>query len=375
MRVPTWLLILGLLVACGPGEPAETNPSGSTSPDVPSIEGAEPSSSEVPSPLAGTNWRLVELQSMDDATGTRTPDDPDAYILRLDADGSASLRLDCNRGTGRWSVEPGSDPDSGSFTFGPLAVTRALCPPPTLGEELAAQAEYVRSFLLQDGRLYLSLLADGGIQVWEPTGAGGEGDGGVPQAPEEGGPMAWTVRGDSAAGVSVRSQADAASEEIVRHPPGTTLDNLGCERVVETVWCYVQELGGGPVGYVTAAEVAPAISPDGSVAMGPDDSALRAGRGEFDATGTIPCAREAEGPTTSCPFGVARAGGGYATVVVELAGGGERTLYFSLGRPIGLGTSEADPTGEFSARREGDLHLIHVGAERYEVPDAAVLGG
>jgi len=54
--------------------------------------------------------------------------------------------------------------------------------------------------------------------------------------------MAWTVRGDSAAGVAVRARADPASEAIVRHPRGTTLDNLGCEWVVETVWCYRQEM-------------------------------------------------------------------------------------------------------------------------------------
>ena len=50
-------------------------------------------------------------------------------------------------------------------------------------------------------------------------------------------------------------------------------------------------------------------------------------------------------------------------------------IYFSLGRPIGVGTSEADPTGPFSARKEVDLHFIRVGEERYEIPDAVVLGG
>ena len=42
--------------------------------------------------------------------------------------------------------------------------------------------------------------------------------------------------------------------------------------------------------------------------------------------------------------------------------------------PIGVSTSEANP-GEFSATKEGDVHIIHVGDERYEVFDAVVLGG
>ncbi len=38
--------------------------------------------------LAGTDWRLVEFQSMDDVTGTVRPEDPSLYTLRLKADGT-----------------------------------------------------------------------------------------------------------------------------------------------------------------------------------------------------------------------------------------------------------------------------------------------
>ena len=63
---------------------------------------------------------------------------------------------------------------------------------------------------------------------------------------------------------------------------GTIFDNLGCQRVDTQVWCDVQKLGGGPRGYLPAGILKPAVSPDGSVAEGPQDSALRAGRGDFD---------------------------------------------------------------------------------------------
>jgi heat shock protein HslJ len=117
--------------------------------------------------LAGTSWRLVEFQSMDDAVGTTRPDDPALYTLTLDADGTAALRLNCNRASGTWTAAPTGDGTSGGFTFGPLAMTRAFCPPPSMDQSIAAQAEFVRSFVLRDGRLYLSLMADGGILVWE----------------------------------------------------------------------------------------------------------------------------------------------------------------------------------------------------------------
>ncbi len=120
-------------------------------------------------PLAGTEWQLVHFQSMDDAIGTIRPADPAQFTMRLNADGTVNLRLDCNRANGSWSAESSGDGDSGSFSFGRLAVTRALCPPPNLDERIARDSEYVRTFLLRDGRLHLSLMADAGIYTWEPV--------------------------------------------------------------------------------------------------------------------------------------------------------------------------------------------------------------
>jgi hypothetical protein len=137
----------------------------------------------------------------------------------------------------------------------------------------------------------------------------------------------------------------------------------------------VQPLGGGPVGFVASEFVEPAVSPNGAVMRGPDDSAYRAGQEDFDARGQVRCAQQADQPMIWCEFQVARAGGGYATVVVTLPDGRSRDLYFRMGIAIGAGTSEADNPGEFSMSREGDTTLIRVGEERYEIPDAVILGG
>jgi hypothetical protein len=110
---------------------------------------------------------------MDDAQGVTRPRDPARYTLRLGKDGRAALQLDCNRAMGQWTVNPSADPTNGSFRFGPLATTRALCPPPSIGGNLARQLGYVRGYLLRDGRLFLSLMADGGILVWEPLAQAG----------------------------------------------------------------------------------------------------------------------------------------------------------------------------------------------------------
>ncbi len=323
--------------------------------------------------LAGTAWRLVEFQSMDDATGTVRPQDSSLYTMRLHGDGTVQMRLNCNQANGSWSATPSSDTASGGFEFGPLAMTRAFCPPPSMDASIAAQAQYIRSYLIRDGRLYLGLMADGGIYAWEPLKDDTVATV-IPAAPEAGGPRNWEVSGVSRA-LRLREEPSAVAAVIARYRPGTILDNLGCRQVQGRVWCDVQQLGGGPRGFVAAEFLKPAVSPDGSVAVGPDDSALRAGQGQFDAIGQLPCAQGQGQPMGQCAFGVARAGGGYATVVVKRPDGRQRIIFFRMGRPIGADTSQAEGFPEFRATKEGDLNLIRIGSERYEIPDAVVLGG
>jgi heat shock protein HslJ len=320
--------------------------------------------------LAGTHWRLVEFQSMDDATGTQRPRDGTLYTMWLHGDGSVTMQLDCNRARGAWSVEASEDASSGRFTFGPLASTRALCPPPSMDQSILAQFPYIRSYLLKDGRLYLSLMADGGIYVWAAD-TDRSSAAAIPAAPDAGGPRNWEVT----TVLNLREQPDVSARILGRFARGAILDNLGCRRLPDRVWCEVQMLGGGPVGFVAAEYLRVARSPDGSAAMGPDDSASRAGQGMFDASGSLPCAFAEAGLMTECDFGVARSGGGYATVVVRKPDGRTRAIFFRMGRPVGADDSEADGRGAFQATRDGDTHRIRVGQERYEIVDAIVLGG
>jgi heat shock protein HslJ len=124
-------------------------------------------------PLAGTRWQLVSIQSMDDAQGTVRPSEPARYTLEFGADGRVAVRLDCNRGSATWQAQPaaqgGSDRASGQLLMGPLATTRAMCPPDSLAPRLASSWPYVRSYLIEAGHLHLSLMADGGVLTWSPA--------------------------------------------------------------------------------------------------------------------------------------------------------------------------------------------------------------
>ena len=48
-----------------------------------------------------------------------------------------------------------------------MGMTRALCPPRSLHDHLVKQWPHVRSYVIREGRLYLSLMADGGIYEFE----------------------------------------------------------------------------------------------------------------------------------------------------------------------------------------------------------------
>jgi para-nitrobenzyl esterase len=120
---------------------------------------------QVPPPqaLGGTSWQLVKFQGGDRAVAA--PDDKSKYTVAFLADGTLNMRIDCNRGRGGWkSAGPGQ------LEFGPMAITRAECPPGSLHDHIVKRWPYVRSYVIKDGRLFLSLMADGGIYEFERRG-------------------------------------------------------------------------------------------------------------------------------------------------------------------------------------------------------------
>jgi hypothetical protein len=95
---------------------------------------------------------------------------------------------------------------------------------------------------------------------------------------------------------------------------------------------------------------------------------------QYHATGNIPCSTAGGQPTGSCPFGVTREGNGTGMVTITKPDGRTRTIFFEKGKATGYDMSQADP-GKFKAEKKGDLSIIHIGEERYEIPDAVIFGG
>jgi para-nitrobenzyl esterase len=128
----------------------------------PAPEAVTPEKSTPAGGLEGTSWRLVEIAMSDGVT--RPAIERSRYTIGFGASEVLHVRFDCNRGHGSWKS---SGP--GNLEFGPLSLTRAMCPPGSLHDQLVRQWPHVRSYLLKDGRLYLSLMADGGTIEFEPA--------------------------------------------------------------------------------------------------------------------------------------------------------------------------------------------------------------
>ncbi|MGA9273783.1 MAG: META domain-containing protein [Candidatus Cybelea sp.] len=118
-----------------------------------------------PQGLADTSWQLLQIKNVDGTS--EHPDDSAKYTLEFDADGSLIARLNCNRGRGTWkSTSPGA------IEFGVMAMTLAMCLPPSLDTRMAKDLTTVHSYAIENGHLHLN-LSTGGFYEFEPLAPAG----------------------------------------------------------------------------------------------------------------------------------------------------------------------------------------------------------
>ena len=116
------------------------------------------------SPLLDTTWTLVEIQSMDDSIGTATPRQGKVFSVRLTADGRATIQADCNRGGGSFKHE------GNNLEFGPMATTKMYCGSDSLDSRFLKELGFVRTYVLNEGKLFMATMADGAILEFAAVG-------------------------------------------------------------------------------------------------------------------------------------------------------------------------------------------------------------
>ena len=93
-----------------------------------------------------------------------------------------------------------------------------------------------------------------------------------------------------------------------------------------------------------------------------------------NATDKIQCSVVKAQPTVSCQVSVTREGKGNGIVTITKPDGSIRVIYFENGKAVGADVSQAVP-GQFSAKKKGDMNVIRVGDEHYQIPDVVISGG
>jgi heat shock protein HslJ len=111
--------------------------------------------------LIGPTWQWIETAYSNDSLVTSR--DPSRYTLTFHADGTLTAQVDCNQGSGTYTV------DGASLTLGPLATTRMGCPADSQDAIFAQDLAAVGSYVIEDGRLFLTLVMDGGIMEFAPA--------------------------------------------------------------------------------------------------------------------------------------------------------------------------------------------------------------
>jgi uncharacterized protein YidB (DUF937 family)/heat shock protein HslJ len=104
--------------------------------------------------LMATTWMWTSISTPNE---TRTVDTPERYTVRFDSAGRVTVRADCNRGTGTYTVS-----SEGRLMVNPLALTRAMCPPGSMSDRFAAHLGRATRYEVRNAELFLSLPGDSG---------------------------------------------------------------------------------------------------------------------------------------------------------------------------------------------------------------------
>lgn len=165
MKYSSLLLIAAWSLACSRSDKAAALSSKATA-----AGDLAPSDTTPPKNLAGTRWRLIEIQSPKNPKAAARPEDPRKYLMSFDSEGGiVVLQLDCHRARGNYADTRNPDRRGGSLAISSLALTRAQCPQPVLGDRVVKDLGSVRAYRVASGQLFLDGLPDGSTYVWQRT--------------------------------------------------------------------------------------------------------------------------------------------------------------------------------------------------------------
>lgn len=133
----------------------------------PSKDGEAVTPEEQTYALPDTKWELIEVSDSSGAASIPKRVDAGIYTVAINADGTVTFRLDCNRGFGKWRIAGDNSAMSGNISFFDIGVTKALCPPGSISDEVTSAISRFDAYQIADS--LLSLSADNGAIVYRWT--------------------------------------------------------------------------------------------------------------------------------------------------------------------------------------------------------------
>ncbi|MCB0209582.1 MAG: META domain-containing protein [Anaerolineae bacterium] len=110
--------------------------------------------------LTASTWQWVGLTDPQQQVEIASPAD---YTLTFLSDGTIQIKADCNQATAAYTTAAG-----GSLTITPGISTLAACPEGSRSEELMQKLGAAAIYFMQDGNLFIDLMADGGTLKFAP---------------------------------------------------------------------------------------------------------------------------------------------------------------------------------------------------------------
>jgi hypothetical protein len=207
-----------------------------------------------------------------------------------------------------------------------------------------------------------------------------------------GGPDFWSVATSGNGVLNLRAQPSAGAPVVARLTRDEVVRNLGCRMNEARRWCNVATLGDPGTEGWAAGDFLIESSGEGVATQLPDAipvpeqplvgdnldrpvGGLLPSGSAFAAAAQIACTRDADAAEAQCDAGVVRQGNGNGYVKVFWPDDGNRVIFFENGTLTAYDQSEAYGGAVMTVSRDGDTSIVLIGAQRFVIPDAFILGG
>ena len=126
---------------------------------------AEPGQGWMGSPLKDTSWKLVTIESSDDAARQFVASKVD-ITMTLRASGDAFFLLGCEQDTTDWRAKPAMLDTQGEIRLGAIELQTSSCEPDLIVTRFVEDVPFLEGYVMIQNHLYLNTPSNEKIYGW-----------------------------------------------------------------------------------------------------------------------------------------------------------------------------------------------------------------